>query len=265
LIYRDAIRHGRTPSRTAVDAAVNEVVSRFASRDEYLRALAENGLTEPEVRARHERAVLVRESREAHEPRAVSEDEITTYYRDNAAKFDRPEQRHLLEVLFRVDPADPSSADRARRRADGVAARARRGEDLRTLARLRSEDEYRVKDGDMGFVHRGRLDDEFEAAVFAAVPRRVTVTRGFRGYHVFTVLEEAPRTQLTFDQARPIIRERLERQRREAAVKAWHASLRSAAEVDILDPALRAATPAELSTLADSRLSFKTKPYGSRQ
>jgi parvulin-like peptidyl-prolyl isomerase len=260
LIYRDAVAHGRIPSRSAVDAAVTEVVSRFPTRGAYLRALADSGLTDADVRARHERAILIREAREAHERLVVSDADVAAYYREHAGKFERPEQRHVVEVLFRIDPADPASADRARLRARDLAARVRRGEDLGRLARALSEDEYRVKDGDMGFVHRGRLAREFEAAVFAAAPRRVTVARGFLGYQVFTVLEEAPRTQLTLDQARPVIRERLERTRRAAAVSAWHASLRAAARIDILDTALKNAAPADLALPADWRMPAAAGP-----
>ena len=95
---------------------------------------------------------------------------------------------------------------------------------LGALARSFSDDEYRVKDGDMGFVHRGRLDEALDAAVFAAPighdPRRPRVP----GFTVFTVLAAESARQLTLDEARPIIRERLAKQRTAAATAAWHAA-----------------------------------------
>ncbi len=246
LVYREAIAQGRKPDRAAVDAAVAEVVARFPSRRDFERALSEAGLTEQDVRARHERADLVRAARRAHEPRPLTDADVAGYYQANQAKFERPEQRRLLELLVRIDPADPSSVERARRKAEALAARVRRGEDLGLLARRFSEDEYRVKDGDLGFVHRGRLDEALDAAVFAAPVGPVTVAEGFRGFSVFKVVGTEPRRLLTLDEARPIIRERLTRQRSEAAAAAWRKALLASAHVEVLDPALRAAKPAQL-------------------
>ncbi len=253
LIYQEAVRQGFKPDKAGVDAATAEVESRFASRGEFERALAEAGITEQDIRVRQERAVVVQAARRAHEPAPVTDEDISRYYGANAAKFERPEQRHLVELLVRIDPADPASVEPARRKAEGLAARARRGEDLRKLARQFSEDEYRVKDGDMGFVHRGRLDEALDAAVFAAPARRVLVAREFRGFTVFEVLASEPARLLTLDEARPIIRERLTRQRSEAAAAAWRRALLSSARVEILDPVLRRAKPAELPQAALGR------------
>jgi parvulin-like peptidyl-prolyl isomerase len=249
LIYEEAVSQGRTAIAADLDAALAEVSGRFPSRHEYLQAMAEAGLTEREVRARHERRLVVRDATRAHEPRPVSEADITTYYGQNAGKFERPEQRHLVELLVRIDPADPASEERARKTAGDLAARAGDVEQLGTLARRHSQDDYRVKDGDMGFVHRGRLDEELDAAVFSAPLNTVTVARGFRGFTVFVVTENAPRRQLTLDEARPIIRERLTRQRHEAATKAWHTALLSSARIEVLDPALKDAKPAVLASV----------------
>jgi parvulin-like peptidyl-prolyl isomerase len=250
LIYQEAVDAGLKPDKAAVDAAVAEVVGRFPSRTEFERALAEAGLTEGDVRERHERADVVRAARRAHQPRPVTESDIVAYYGANGAKFERPEQRHLVELLVRIDPADPASIPRAERKAKALAARARRGEDLGELARSFSEDEYRVKNGDMGFVHRGRLDEELDAAVFAAPIGRVVVAREFRGFTVFKVLAAEPPRRLTLGEARPIIRERLAKQRTESAAAAWRAALLKTARVEILEPGLLAAKPAELPPAA---------------
>jgi parvulin-like peptidyl-prolyl isomerase len=261
LIYREAVRSGARPDRAAVDAAVAEVVARFPSRAEFEQALDEAGLTERDVRERHGRTDVVRAARRAHRPTPVTEDDIAVYFRANAGKFERPEQRHIVELLVRIDPADPSSVARARRRADALAARARRGESLGTLARTSSEDEYRVKNGDMGFVHQGRLDEALDAAVFAAPIGRIGVAREFRGFTVYKVLAAEPARQLTLDEARPIVRERLTRQRADAVDAAWRTALLSTTHVEILDAALRSATPAALPNAA-SEPAFRTGGRG---
>ena len=179
----------------------------------------------------------------------ITEADLAAYYRENGPKFQRPEQVSLRQILYRVDPADPATAGPAEARARTALERLRRGEPFGPLARRESEDEYRVKDGEMGFVHRGRLDREFEDAVFAAPVGHPQLARGLHGFQVFEVLERQPSVQLTFDQARPIIAERLARQRRVEGLRAWRAGLLAGAHIQIRDPELRGAKPADVSDI----------------
>jgi len=247
LIYRQAIAAGRRPSPAAVDAEVAAARARFESDDEFSKALRENGLDLTAFRQRLERAVLVREARDARERVEVSDADVAAYYRDNDAKFRRPEQVHLRQMLFRVDPADQATEAPAEAKAQAAFKQLSHGEPFGLLARRASEDEYRVKDGDMGFVHRGRLDREFEDAVFAAPVRQPQLARGLHGFQVFEVLERQPPAQMTLDEARPVIVERLRRQRLADALRAWKASLLADAHVQIRDTALMNARPAELA------------------
>ena len=247
LIYREAAAAGRRPSPAAVDAEVASARSRFESADAFAAALRENGLDEAAFRERLGRAVVVREARAARSHPAVSDADLAAYYRDNGAKFQRPEQVRLRQILFRVDPADPATAGPAEAKAHAALERLRRGDPFGPLARRESEDEYRVKDGEMGFVHRGRLDREFEDAVFAAPVGQPQFARCLHGFEVFEVLERQPSAQFTFEQARPIITERLVRQRRTEGLRAWKAGLLAGAHVQIRDAALLSVRPAELA------------------
>ena len=246
LIYREAAAAGRRPSPAAVDAEVSAARARFESDEAFAEALRQNGLDESAFRERVGRAVVVREAREAHSRPLVTETDLAAYYRDNGAKFQRPEQVRLRQILFRVDPADPATAGPAEAKARTALERLRRGEPFGPLARRESEDEYRVKDGEMGFVHRGRLDREFEDAVFAAPVGQPQLSRSLFGFEVFEVLERQPPVQLGFEEARPIIAERLARQRRVEGLRDWKAALLTGARVQIRDPELRAAKPADL-------------------
>ncbi len=246
LIYREARDAGRRPSPAAVAAEVSAAKARFDTADAFARALRENGLDEAAFRERLAKAVLVRESRNAHSSVTVAESDIAAYYRENGARFQRPEQVHLREMLFRVDPADAATAAPAESKARATLSRLLRGEPFGPLARRVSEDEYRVKDGDMGFVHRGRLDGEFEDAVFAAPIGRPLLGRSLYGFEVFEVLERQPPAQLTLEQARPIIAGRLVRERRASSLRAWTARLLAAARVEIRDAELERTRPVNL-------------------
>jgi parvulin-like peptidyl-prolyl isomerase len=247
LIYREAVLSGRRPSPGAVDAEVSSARARFETDEAFSEALRENGLNPATFRERLGRAVLIGEARAAREQVEIPDAEIAAYFRDNDGKFQRPEQVHLRQMLFRVDPAEPATAAAAEAKARAVLVRLLRGEAFGPLARRRSEDEYRVKDGDMGFVHRGRLDFEFEEAVFAARVGQPSLARSLHGFEVFEVLERQPATRLTFEEARPLIVDRLTRQRRSEGLRAWKARLLAGARVQIRDAELLRARPAELA------------------
>ena len=247
LVYREATAAGHRPSSAAVDTEVSSARARFDSPEAFATALRENGLDEAAFRNRLGRAILIREARDARSRPEITEADLAAYYRDNGPKFQRPEQVRVRQILFRVDPADPATAGPAEAKARTALERLRRGEPFGPLARQESEDEYRVKDGDMGFVHRGRLDREFEDVVFAAPVGQLQLARCLHGFEVFEVLERQPSAQLSFEEARPIIAERLARQRRVEGLRAWKAALLAGASVQIRDAALVQARPAELA------------------
>jgi hypothetical protein len=64
---------------------------------------------------------------------------------------------------------------------------------------------------------------------------------------VFEVLERQPATRLTLDEARPLIVNRLTRQRRTDSLRAWKARLLADARVEIRDATLIRVRPAELA------------------
>ena len=246
LIFSEAVKLGQRADTSAVEEELQTARARFATDAEYEEALAANRMTASDFRRFTERKILVQEARASRARQPVTDAEAAAYYEANAQKFLRPEQVHLLELLIRADPADPASADAAGRKARALAARIRKGEAFGPLARDHSENEYRVKDGDLGFVHRGRLNTDLEAAAFAATPGEIGVVNSLLGSHVFKLIDRQPATQLTFDEAKPLIVERLARQRREQAERAWHEALLGAARISILDGALRETPPAEL-------------------
>lgn len=249
LIYREAIANHRAAPEAVVNAELAAVKARFDDQHQFAAALGENGLSERQFRERLARTATVRAARDDHARQALTDHDIDDYYRDHSANFQRPEEAHVLELLVHADPADPGSFSRAERKACRLLARLERGEDFGALAREFSDDEYRVKDGDMGFVHRGRLDETFDAAVSSAPVGRFALARSLHGFQVFKVVERRPPAQLSLDEARPIIAEGLGRQRREARVRAWHARLLQDARVEIRDAALRAARAADRPTV----------------
>lgn len=247
LICEEAARAGVAPDAHVTETEVAAIRSRFGSDREFDAALASNGLTRRSFRNYVERSVLVKQSRRAHVPADPTDADVRAYYAANASKFVRPEQVHLLELLVAIDPAGGRPAEqKAEARARGLLRRLRQGEDFASLAWAESEDAYRVKSGDLGWVHRGRLDPDLEAAVFAAPTGALRTARSLSGIHVFKVIAREPARQLTQAEAHDLIVDRLRRARQEAAEQEWRSRLRATATIEILDPELRQATPSDV-------------------
>ena len=261
LILQEARARGLGPDRAAVDAEVAKIRARFADGAAFEAELASSGVSKKDFRRQLERAVLVRDARRARVPPDPAGADVRAYYDAHPGKFLRPEQVRLVELLVKVDPGGGAAAAAAgEKQARSLAARARRGDDLGALARDHSDDDWRVKDGDLGWVHKGRLDPDLEAAAFSAPGGEVRVVRSLSGFHVFRVIGRHPATQLCFDDARPIIVDRLRSQRRESAEAAWREELRRGASLEIVDAELKNVEPLDLPRL---NISPRRKPGGS--
>jgi peptidyl-prolyl cis-trans isomerase C len=257
LIWQDARARGRRPEPAAVEAELSNVRRRFESEAAFDAALHEGQVTLDGFRKYLARTLLVRQERlERAALPAPTEAEIAAYYESNKTEFLRPEQVHLKEILVRVDPAaEPTDELKAKARADAVFARVRGGADFATLAREVSDDSFGAKGGDLGWIHRGRLDPGLERDVFAAPVGDLRQARSLAGFHVFTVVERQSPQQLSLEETRPAIVDRLQRARREAARRDWEQRLLASAHVEILDLALLHATPMEVRA-------FESMPVG---
>lgn len=77
------------------------------------------------------------------------------------------------------------------------------------------------KGGDLGFVTRGQLIEDFEKAAFALKPGEISQPiRTPFGYHIIKVEERRPASQKSFAEVKDQIKEELTQQRQEAALKA---------------------------------------------
>ncbi|MHB0968503.1 MAG: peptidylprolyl isomerase [Thermoanaerobaculia bacterium] len=198
------------------------------TRDQHIREVAKTLLAE----AAYRRFVTI--------PSAASDADVRKAYDAAPSRWTMPESVRVQHILIRASGLGEDQGAEAEARAASVAARVRKGEDFAKLAAEFSADDYRVKGGELGWVHRGRLVSEVDAVVFAVEPGSVPAPiRSGEGWHVVRVLERRPARQLTFEEAAPQLRKELEKQKLEATEAAWFASLRKKYPVTILDPSLR--------------------------
>lgn len=93
---------------------------------------------------------------------------VRAYYQNNIAQYSTPkDQRRASHILIRVDQnAKPAEIEAAKKKAQALYERAKRGEDFAKLAEQNSEDGSKANGGDLGWFGRERMVKPFADAVF---------------------------------------------------------------------------------------------------
>jgi parvulin-like peptidyl-prolyl isomerase len=100
-------------------------------------------------------------------------------------------------------------------RAEEALQKIKDGEDMASVAWDYSDDPYRVKGGDLGIVHSGRLAARLEKAVQnLGVGELSDVVQTLYGYHIVRVEEKKEPEQLEYKDVEGTIKTKLARQRR---------------------------------------------------
>ena len=159
---------------------------------EYNKALEQAGLTEDRLRARVEKDVLASQVivKTVTEPSRMSDADVQEHYDKNIGKFKQPESVKLR--LF-------SSKDEAK--ANDALEKIRGGEDFGAIAARMSEDNFRIKGGDIGYIHRGRVLPEIEDAAFKLnVGGMSDLIKADNTWFIIKLEEKKPAHQMTFEE-----------------------------------------------------------------
>ncbi|MCK5553188.1 MAG: SurA N-terminal domain-containing protein, partial [Deltaproteobacteria bacterium] len=145
----------------------------------------------------------------------ILQDEIKTYYETNIDDFVVQSQVRARHILVQVPPdAIPEKTEEARKRAEEVLAKAKKGEDFGSLAEKYSEGPTAKKGGDLGYFPRGRMVKEFEDAAFSLQTGEISpVVRTQFGFHVIKVEDVKEEKTQGLDEVRKSIESTLRDQR----------------------------------------------------
>ena len=162
----------------------------------------------------------------------ISDPDVAQYFDDHKRDFEEVRVRHVL-ISTRPQPAPPSpdgtkkndapkplSKEEARKKADEVLAKAKKGEDFAALAKQYSDDPgSKDKGGEYPFFPHGQMVPEFEKAAFALQPGQISdVVETQFGYHIIK-LEERRSGAPTDPTTRQRIVDKLKQEKIEAQVK----------------------------------------------
>ena len=236
LFYQEAVKIGLKIDEEIIKAEREKTIERLGGEKKFKIALENAGLTDEQYQQRLSKKQLVKDfiTTEISDKARPTDEEIKDYYRRNQKKFMRPEARKLTHILISVKPEESAEERKLKKaQAQEVIDRINAGEDMSDVAWKYSTGPYRVKGGDMGLVHRGRLYPVLEEEIFKLEPGKLSgIIETIYGYHIVRVEEVKAAEQLDLKDVYDKIKEELtnsnEKQIREDRV----ASLRAQARIE---------------------------------
>jgi parvulin-like peptidyl-prolyl isomerase len=237
LLYQEAKRMGLKADKKRIKETRKSVIKKLGGKKAFKATLKRKKMTERQYRKKLEKLFLVDmiTEKEINEKSKVSDEEVAEYYEKNRKRYVMPEARRVWHVLIKVDPASSHEVREGKRKqAAEVLEKARGAEDLGKLAWDYSDGPYRVKSGDLGYLHEGRLESPLNEVAFGLGKGEMSgVTESIYGYHIVKVLDIKEPTQLGLEDVAQKIRKQMEEQRLKETRKGLISALRAKADIEI--------------------------------
>jgi parvulin-like peptidyl-prolyl isomerase len=222
-----------------VERSLDKIRGQFPSEDEFVTRISIEGFT-PESYREHVRRMVSGQLylETVAETAAVSADEIHDFYANNPDKFEMPEMAHARHILLKVHPnANAETRARVQERMDAIVAELEGGADFAVLAATYSEDSSKDNGGDLGYFSRGEMVPQFDQVAFTTAVGEVSgIVETIYGLHLIKVEDRQPSQIVPESMAQQQIYDHLLEVKRRQAMREEIATLRAAADIEVLLP-----------------------------
>jgi len=238
LLYQESRNSGVRVDQAMIDKELDALKKQFPNEVEYRNELNRRNLSEETLRARLEQNLVIQQyvEREFGQKIAVADNDMRSYYESRLDLFKQPAQARVSDIFIQTIPTwEEPRKQEARRKAEQVAQRLKKGTEFAVLAEEYSDAPTRMNGGDMGYISKGQLEKQLEGVVLSLKPGETSgVIETSEGFHVLKVTERKPETTLAYDDVKDKIRQvlREKKARQEAELRAR--KLRETADVKIL-------------------------------
>lgn len=203
LYYQEARRQKLTADEVAVSEKLSEVQKKFPSEEAMVETLKRNNMTLEMFREKVARLLLVEKVIEKEVHVSLTDSELSEYYSSNKEKFIMPESVRLRYIWIMFDPTAPDFRVKAETKAEEALSRIKAGVDFAEVAWNYADNMSRVKGGDIGYIHRGRLASELEAVAFSLKKGDLSdIIENETGFHILKVEDRKESRQIPFGDIR---------------------------------------------------------------
>ncbi len=240
-----------------------EIRRRFPSKKDLVRYLRRHRMTYDELKRKIEKVFAdpdpIRRQLTKEKLRQLVEGRVALSDEELKKSFEEVHARHILVVpqaeLARArekwrkqhggkeEGMPEFDADElARKRAEELAAKLKKGADFAELAKNSSDDPMTAsKGGDLGWIRRGNMPREFDEVAFSLKPGQVSgVVKSPWGYHIIKVEGKRLNLPKDFEKNKERYRQQVLADKKRQAWADYMERLRKETPIEIVDPELRA-------------------------
>ena len=238
VLKSQARQQNLTADAAKVDLELQQISKQFPSREEFQKALADQGVTEAALRKSIEEALVIQQLWDQVTKNAPSptDEEIAKYYDSNAEKFAWPEQVRAAHILLRADAkSTPEQKAEINKKMEAIRTEIEsKAITFSDAAAKYSQDPSNAsKGGDLGFFSRGQMVKPFEEAAFATKPGTLSpVVETQFGYHIIRVEELRPARKLSLEEAKSPIAQILNQMAKQRHAQSYVAELKAKAQIE---------------------------------
>ena len=174
---------------------------------------------------------------EVRERVVIPENRIREYYRQNYTNRQQEDAYHILQIGFSWLAGSEDAREEARQKAQPLREEAVSGADFRDLARRYSELPSARDGGDLGLFRREELAGVMLETIPRLSPGEISpLIETAVGYQFFKLLSDRGdlRGQLSYEEAKSEIKEKLYRQALEEQFSRWVGNLREEAYIRVI-------------------------------
>ncbi len=225
LLYQYAQDKNIEIPENDINEEIETVKNNFDSDTEFNEALKRNNLTLNQLKDDIIRQLMIGEAIEReYEEIEITDEQISEYYEENKEDFFEPERRKIRHILVE----DKEEAQELLNQInDGMV-------DFEKLARDKSICPSSEEGGDLGYISRGQMVEEFETAAFSLqIGEMSNIVETEYGYHIIKCEDIKEEHQPSFEEAREDIENVLKSQKQNAAIEALLTQLREDSDVII--------------------------------
>ena len=211
----------------------------FATDADFERALRSSvGIGLKEYIARQKQQITQQEvlRREVYSKIAIEDQELRAYYEDHKDEYRLPSRFRIRELVISKG-ATPAETEAARATLATVQGELKAGKTFEELVKLYSTSPSKGTGGDLGWVNKGFMRKEIEAAAFSLKPGQVSEPlETDKDLYLVQAMEAEQDPLKPFQDVKPQLLEKLQEPKAQNAIQQYMQSLRVRANIRFLVP-----------------------------
>lgn len=232
LQVQEAQRLGIEATNRDVEDAILNIKTKYdLSDDIFKESLEKEGLTLEEYKEKLSEQIMISKlvNQQVRSKIVVSDEEVDDYFNKNKEQLSLEESYKLRQIFFKSPESDDIKSD-IEEKASYIIERLEKGEEFSHLAKEYSEDPAKNVGGDLGFIHKKFLAEEFKNVLSGMEVGDFSMPFWTeKGLHIIKL--EDKKTAQTIEEVKEKIRKQLREKKFMKSYERWIKDLRNRAHI----------------------------------